>query len=401
MRNALTKFFVIAILLLTVGQITLLLPGVLYAFHEGGVGYCEGCHDLHSPLQVSGEGTNEGDISGFGAYMLKGSDPSSTCLICHAEAGAFYNIFSGDGSRYTPGGDFYWLKKTFSSTVNGDIYLSEGDNHGHNVIASDYGLAEDRILDSAPGGTYSSFAMGCTSCHNPHGTISGNANNSNAIGVSGSYGSVAPQGTIAGNFRLLGGSGYNGGSRSDGISFAYPAPVAAGHPDNWTETDTNHTAYGSGMSEWCGNCHNEMLSGSNKHPSGDNSKLSNSAVSNYNAYIKTGDSRGMQAASYLSLVPFELGTADKYLLVPSSSSGPDAFGQANVMCLTCHRVHASAFPFIGRWDFSATFIADSHPKTGDGGVSGSDVLNSYYGRNMAAQFGQYQRHLCNKCHMQD
>ncbi|MBI5664592.1 MAG: cytochrome C [Nitrospirae bacterium] len=401
MRKALTRIVIIAILLLTGGQFTLLLPGVLYAFHEGGVGYCEGCHDLHGPLQARIPDTSESDALIPDTYMLKGSDASSTCLICHAEAGAFYNIFSGDGSRYTAGGDFYWLKKTFASTVNGRIYLSEGDNHGHNVIAADYGLAEDRLSDSAPGGAYPSFSMGCTSCHNPHGTISGNANNSKPIAVSGSYGSVAPQGTIAGNFRLLGGIGYDGGSSSGGISFANPAPVAVAHQSNWTETNTNHTAYGSGMSEWCGNCHNELLSGSDKHPAGNSARLSNAIVTNYNIYIKTGNSRGMQAVSYLSLVPFELGTADKYLLDPSSSSGPDSFGQANVMCLTCHRVHASAFPFIGRWDFKATFISDSHPGPGDSGVSGNDVLNSYYGRDMVAEFGQYQRQLCNKCHVQD
>ncbi len=401
MRKALRTIIVIAIFIITWGLAALLLPSELYAFHEGGVGYCNGCHDLHIPLQTEELSTNEGDNSGTGVYLLKGSDPSSTCLICHAEAGAFYNIFSQDGSQYMPGGDFYWLKKTFTSIVNGTVYISEGDNHGHNVIASDYGLSEDRELSSAPGGVYSSFDMGCSSCHDSHGILNGNAKNGKAISGSGSYGMLAPQGTITGNYRLLGGLGYNGGSKSGAVSFAYPAPVAVAKADKWTETDSNHPAYGSGMSEWCANCHNDMLSGSDKHPAGSNARLSSSVIANYNAYLKTGDARGMQAISYLSLVPFELGTDDKSMLDPSRSSGPDTSGKANVMCLTCHRAHASAFPFIGRWDFKATFIADSHPKSGDSGVTGSDVINSYYGRNMAAQFGPYQRQLCNKCHMQD
>jgi hypothetical protein len=29
------------------------------------------------------------------------------------------------------------------------------------------------------------------------------------------------------------------------------------------------------------------------------------------------------------------------------------------------------------------------------------VLNSYYGRDMAADFGKYQRQFCNKCHLMD
>jgi hypothetical protein len=401
MKQALRTLLMITAMLLAGGRTALLLPGVLYAFHEGGAGYCDGCHDLHSPVQGSGKVTNEGDNTRAGVHMLKGTDPSSTCLICHAEAGVFYSILSKDGSQYTPGGDFYWLKKTFTSTVNGMVYMSEGDNHGHNIIAADYGLGEDKVLNSAPGGAYASSAMGCSSCHNPHGIISGNANNSKAVSVSGSYGETAPPGTITGNYRLLGGTGYDGGKHANAISFAYPAPVAVAHPKDWFETDANHPAYGSGMSEWCGNCHNDMLNSSGKHPAGNNALLSRNIIANYNAYVRTGNSGGTRASSYLSLVPFELGTADMSRLVPSRSSGPDTSGKANVMCLTCHRAHASAFPFIGRWDFKATFMADSHPKPGDSGVTGNDVMNSYYGRNMIAQFGRYQRQLCNKCHMQD
>jgi len=403
MRKAPGTTIVAAIFSLIWGMSALMLPDVLYAFHEGGVGYCEGCHDMHDPTQGRGLSTDGEAGPGTAVYMLKGSDPSSTCLICHAEDNAYYNIFSRDGSRYTPGGDFYWLKKTFTSIVNGTVFISESYSHGHNIIAGDYGLTEDRMLSSAPGGTYASSALGCISCHNPHGTITGNAGNSRAISGSGSYGGVAPQGTITGNYRLLGGLGYKGGSMAGGVSFVYPAPVAVAHAENWAETDSSHPAYGSGMSEWCANCHHDMLAAGRgrKHPAGSNARLSPSVIATYNTYIKTGDSRGMQAVSYLSLVPFEVGTTDASLLNPSGSAGPETSGQANVMCLTCHRAHASAFPTIGRWDFKATFIADSHPKSGDGGVTGNDVLHSYYGRNMTAQFGAYQRQLCNKCHMQD
>ncbi len=389
--------FVLAI----TGVITFAESGIAYAFHKGGVGYCEGCHDLHISQEGLFQGQEQSDDTGLTGHMLIGRDPSSTCLLCHAEEGAFHNVFSKDGSRYTPGGDFYWLKKTFTANVNGKLYRSEGDNHGHNVVAADYALTEDRALTSAPGGVYSAYAMGCNSCHNPHGTISGNAGNNMPISVSGSYGEIAPEGTITGNYRLLGGIGYNGGSMSNGVIFTQPAPVAVTGSGKWTETDSNHTAYGSGMSEWCGNCHDDLVDNGKKHPSGNNAKLSSAIISNYNSYVKTGDISGTQATSYTSLVPFELGADDKSLLDPSSSSGPAAGGKAGVMCLTCHRAHASAFQDIGRWDFQAAFIADSHPKSGDGGITGSDVLNSYYGRNMLAQFGRYQRQLCNKCHLQD
>jgi nitrate reductase cytochrome c-type subunit len=72
-------------------------------------------------------------------------------------------------------------------------------------------------------------------------------------------------------------------------------------------------------------------------------------------------------------------------------------GVDEVMCLTCHRAHASAFPDAGRWDFGETFIADSHPAVGDGGVTGTEVEDSYYEYTFVAN----QRSLCNKCHVKD
>lgn len=401
MKNKFTIMINKYTVLITIMMIVVALSDYVFAFHEGGVGYCEGCHKMHGSSKEDVQDSHQMINEGAGNYyMLKGSDPSSTCLKCHAEEGAYYSVLSKHGSQYTPGGDFYWLKKTFTSTVAGKLYKSEGDNHGHNIVAVDYGLTADNRMTSAVGGVYPSSAMACTACHNPHGTRGGNSLNRGTVSVSGSYGEIAPEGTIAGNYRLLGGTGYNGGNLA-GVNFTYPAPIAVTNPENWTETDANHPAYGTGMSEWCGNCHNALINSDRKHPSGDNAKLSSTVISNYNSYVKTGNIAGTQANSYTALIPFELGTSDKSLLDPSSSAGPDMNGKANVMCLTCHRVHASAFQDIGRWDFQATYIADSHPQNGDSGVTGDDVINSYYGRDMIAEFGKYQRQLCNKCHMQD
>ncbi|MEK6776202.1 MAG: hypothetical protein AABY87_04875 [bacterium] len=349
--------------------ITLFFPGSGQAFHEGGDNYCQGCHDSKS----RGVGT--------GTLMIKGSDPSSTCLECHAERGAFYNIFSREGSSYTPGGDFYWLRKNFARNQGNQYYLSTGDSHGHNIVAMDYGLNPDGRLSTAPGGTYNSHTLGCNSCHDPHAKLNS-------------------------SYRLLAGMGYEGGSESSGTIFVYDAPVASAPSQDWTETDSNHPAYGSGMSEWCTNCHTDMLDrgaamGGISHQSGNHAKLSRAMVSIYNSYVKSGDLSGSQANAYLALVALELGTTDDLVLNPANTSGPDSAGNANVMCLTCHRSHASAFQSMGRWDFKATFISESTPQAGDAGASGSDVVNSYYGRDMAADFGPYQRQLCNKCHALD
>jgi len=84
------------------------------------------------------------------------------------------------------------------------------------------------------------------------------------------------------------------------------------------------------------------------------------------------------------------------LLDPNSTQGPDV--NSNVMCLSCHRAHASAFPNSGRWDFTATLLVDSHPAVGDVGATTIDVYNSYYGRDIASEFGAGQGQFCEKCH---
>ena len=382
------SLFVLAVLT------TFTLTGLGYAFHEGGVDNCQGCHVIHE----SQSDQNQDSFNTTSPGELKGLDSSSTCLRCHAEEDKFYNVLSNDGSTYSAGGDFYWLKKTFTWAENGKLCWSPGNNHGHNVVAVEYSLNQEDTLNSAPGGSYPSSTLGCTSCHDPHSRMIKD-DQTGEILTSDPNGDELNLGTNIGSYRLLGGIGYSSGSQSGGVTFKHPAPVAAANSQNWAETNSNHTAYASGMSEWCSNCHPDFLSGKGKHAAGNNATLTRTIIFNYNSYVKTGDISGTHSAAYLALVPFEMGTADILSLDPSSTSGPD-YG-ANVMCLTCHRAHASAFENIGRWDFKTTFIADSHPKPGDGGATGNDVRNSYYGRDMVSEFGLYQKQLCNKCHLLD
>ncbi len=355
------------------------------AFHEGGVGFCEGCNDLH---------TVDGNPDG----LLRGSDISSTCLRCHARAREPHNVLSDNGSSFTPGGDFYWLERSYLWTEGEgeQVYSSPGHQHGHNVTAVDYGLTADAISAAAPGGSYPAAELSCASCHDPHGQSTGEGDLRLPISGSGSYADASPDDAALGSYRLLGGLGY----AESGTSFSQAAPVALA-PTDWTETDENHVDYGSGMSEWCANCHPGMHEGvAAQHPAGESARFSAETAEIYGSYVRTGDFSGSAAFSYLALVPFERGVADPGLLDPGSSSGPEG-GASNVMCLTCHRAHASAYPDIGRWDFTATMLVDSHPQDGDVGAGPEDAWNSYYGRDITAEFGPYQRSLCNKCHAQD
>jgi len=384
--------------------IIFLLSPAAFPFHEGGgEEYCLGCHNIHRPQGSQDPSTSES--SAPATMTLRGSDPSSTCLQCHAVSGTIQAVLSADGSKFTPGGDFYWLGKTFTWTEGALKYQSEADTHGHNVVALDYGLHQDRRKSTAPGGYYLSSSLACTSCHNPHAKTLANGEAGSTTSLSSLYVEKPFGGTTDGNYRLLGGKGYEGSPQGSGVIFTYGPPIAVADSFSWTETDSRHPAYGSGMSEWCANCHQAFLNsstggGAGKHPAGMGAKLNGDIAKNYNSYVKTGNLNGSQGSAYLALVPFETGISDTMFLDPSSSSGPGP-GNANVMCLTCHRAHASAFQNIGRWDFEVAFIADSHPQFGDGGASGNDVANSYYGRNMTAEFGETQRQLCNKCHLKD
>jgi len=300
---------------------------------------------------------------------------------------------STDASVWSPGGDFFWLTQSYSYTVRGTPYTSDPDNVGHNVVATDYGLTVDATNTAAPGGSYPASDLGCNSCHDPHGQVNGGS--TAPISVSGSYGEEPPAGTIAGNYRLLGDTAY-------GLA---PAPVAVisdtGPNGKYGEVDDHHVAYGSNMSEWCSSCHGDYISDSHKHPAG-NGEHMNGQTDNYIEYVATGDLSGVLGTSYLALVPFEIGeeaTRADLLLRSESTEGPDT--NSNVMCLTCHRAHASAFTNITRWDVETELLVDSLPGSAQLTEMGAVANAAYYGKVISTDFGEYQRSLCNKCHIKD
>ncbi len=178
---------------------------------------------------------------------------------------------------------------------------------------------------------------------------------------------------------------YGVGAIQDGLfTFTNAAPDAEGIDISDSVTNTSHTAYHSGMSAWCGNCHGDFHSNNVKliHPSGE--VLGGTIAATYNRYNGTGDQNGaVQATSFIEAVPFE-----DAAMTTTSTSGPNAGSQ--VMCLTCHRAHASSAPDAGRWDFLVGTLDQ------DGVRSGTYAIPSPY-----TMTGVRQRSLCNKCHNKD
>jgi hypothetical protein len=345
--------------------------GSAFAFHSAGVAYCGGCHTMHNSQNGAPVDTTGGGIGH--EYLLKYGNASDTCLNCHASYGQFYG-----GAGQGPGGDFYWLTKTYSYSAHGSTTTLKGESHGHNIISPTKGLVQDATLATAPGGTFMSARLGCTSCHDPHGNTS---------------------------FRLLYGNTqgpiYTGDTR---FNFAYAAPLAKGNGrstyigSGGEETNVQHTIYKSGMSDWCANCHPNFHSDLTSHFVHPEEAMGSGIAGNYNAYVSSDNPTGGTDpnTSYWGLVPFEAVNVNLTTANPKSyTAGPT--GVDEVMCLTCHRAHASAFPDAGRWDFGTTFIVDSHPATGDAGLGATDLTNKYY----QYTFVTNQRSLCNKCHVKD
>jgi hypothetical protein len=450
------SFIIVAIAVLSFG-----LSSTSFAFHSGGVAECEGCHTMHNTKTSgttaaghTGSPINQG--VGIGAaYLLQGSDQSSTCLNCHNQPDLSivgttnnngYHI-STDSSvlgaglppvELTPGGDFAWLKKSYTFSVRGSQLIDDGNGHGHNINAADYGYTgTDNTV--APGGTYLQANLACSSCHDPHSkTRRDAAGNIATTGLpiynSGSYNnSAAPTANVSavGMYRILGGAGYVpksvGGA---GFANAQPDAVAPSTYNRSEHSAQTIVAYGAGMSEWCANCHTQMLENAytsgasgHRHPAGNSSKLTTAIVANYNAYVSSGVMTNTDVTkAFSTLAPYEIGTPDRtiasYTILKGKASvsatpGDHSASTANnVMCLSCHRAHASGFPDMTRFFLENEFmtIGDSlgvaayDSSTTEGKINyGKNIAEqtaAYYGRP-ASTFGPYARNYCNKCHAKD
>jgi predicted CXXCH cytochrome family protein len=397
-------------------------PTVALAFHSGGVAECGGCHSMHSP--VAG-----------GSYLLVGLTQSDACLTCHGEPGqSSYHVATPDADlgpgqapyNLTPGGDFGWLKKTYVFVVRGTTITEHGSEHGHNIQAPGHGYTEvDGTV--SPGGAFPANQLACNSCHDPHGRYrraTGDVVSLTGLPIkaSGSYNAAANEPDAAnavGSYRILAGAGYAIDSGFDPVFPGVPAAKVASSYNRSEAASSTRVAYGASISasgnttwgNWCGACHGAMHSSGNYvHPV--DQGLGSSIKNNYDAYVKSGSMTGANATAFTSLVPFATdGSGNTYAAlatVSTGTAGPATTDQVN--CMSCHRAHASGFPWMLRWQMEGEFIVynslypgtDSTPTVPQfaRGRTAAEQQKAYYDRPVSA-FATYQRVLCNKCHAKD
>ncbi len=323
------------------------------AFHDEGVAHCNGCHTMHNSYEGQ---LVDPDSPDGNPWLLVDATPSDTCLGCHTTSstrGVLNGSCASGATRENGAGNYIFLScPDLRESTRGSVI--PGERAGHNLNAPGHSIATDTTINMAPGGTFPAAVMGCTSCHDPHGTFS---------------------------FRLLYGARLVQGF----YNFNNPPPVAEKLASSSGETPTNHTAYKSGMSAWCGNCHTnfEQIGTTHKHPVGQT--LGGTIAQAYNLYNGSDDLTGGAAATaYWPEVPFE-----DPAMTTTSTQGPT--GSSVVMCLTCHRAHATSAASAGRWDFNVTFNEE------DGDTWGTYEL----AQRISDLSTNANRSLCNKCHVKD
>jgi hypothetical protein len=332
------------------GALALALAPAALPFHDDGTARCSACHVTHGERPEVGDG------------LLRAGNATDTCLRCH-ESRHGNTWGPGDdplapGDLYGGGQFVFLLEDNLNDTPGGAAEPIAGHAAGHSIISLDKGTSADPVHAVAPGGTYPSSAMHCTSCHDPHGK--------------------------GGHFRLLYGSDHPE-SRAGGhvFSYTYPAPDAEGIPLHGpAESDSHHSAYRSGMSDWCANCHghyhdDSSPGGAFEHPVDE--LLPPQIAEHYNRYDGTGQPPASEP--YLALVPFEDPA------VGIGYTGTASSGSSRITCVTCHRAHASSAPRAGRWDFNVESWA------AEGVESGSFPIPNPY-----PAAGSAQEDLCHKCH---
>ncbi len=392
-------------------------------FHVYDALTCSFCHTVH--YSEGGTTPQNADIGGPFQKLLIKRSTTDLCLGCHAEPAA--QLFGAPmvmtlngtnpalASRAMPAGDFYY------SNVNPANGHNPTWTNGHTstVLATDPVLAPS-FPPSPPGLdiVWTEPNWDCTTCHGAHNRFGAEITawrqlrrTINGVVHTGSD-------TVALGVELDGGDqgattvGYepiasNSRGYIDGTS--YYRKRADGQPLDGAdlfapEGPTNKNVYRGGFSSFCAVCHGAFHGGTETVM--DSTSVATSSTGN-----TAGTTHWLRHPTNVALNGIRYNVA-KYTVTVSNSQGtnpnppgydwkyplrrvdgtwtatsPSTAGEVaptdRVMCLTCHKAHASQYSNSLRWDNAghAAFLANGE-------------LDGYY----EASNGDNPAYGCNKCH---
>jgi hypothetical protein len=321
------------------------------SYHTGASLFCSQCHVMHASESHAGA---SGVPDPFGPFprtftptanLLKAADPVTLCLTCHDNEAGIPDVVGTDVNG-------------LSNRSAGFFAAIGADNHNGHKIATG--------VDATPGwnglcsrchvgssfqdpGPFSSAAVSCIDCHNPH----GNKRARNLQWAS-----------DPGNERPFGyyiRPGATGMARYETDNIGFPAPLSNEYRE---------------LSNMCKDCHH-VMSGQlyvdvdddgihEKHPAYDSEYGSNGTNR-----ISQGDVKGSTVSAH-----WVGGTGGGFLHTPRLrylSRGATDFASSRtvsanngVFCLTCHKAHGSDQSFSLTWD----------PSFNNGGGEGCDQCHN-------------------------
>jgi hypothetical protein len=325
-------------------------------------GNCSNCHTMHNSQNGQGQvqtysgGTITTGVLTPQQYLLK-----ADCIACHAGSTGMTNSFgapivvhttepTGQGYQKTlAGGDFWWVATGLGAT----------DSKGHNVA----GLADPdgsiTPTNTPPGWDYSAttgFTFGqvgnsgnwtsqltCAGVYGCHGQHDSTGIKGAHHGNTGGTATQASSPTTVGNsYRFLGGikglenSQWNW-SESESIHNEY---YGVDSPANREDPTSTTYTYKDTISFSCAECHGFF------HSRIDDTNAGTSPWVRHPTDIALkGSGEYTRYTVYSTEAPVARNT------VLSSSNGTVVPGIDIVMCLSCHRAHASPCYKMMRWDY--------------------------------------------------
>lgn len=361
MRNETTKmcFFLTLIFTLTIFS-SLISPST----HAKITGECVNCHTMHNSQGGTAMATYGGE-TGPNSFLTRGS-----CIGCHAQGTASKIVTVGTSQipqvYHTDTTDLAAGNFAYIGTKGG---ATGSDSKGHNVIDL-FGANSDGALNAAPGvymihgDIITDSVLTCAGDRGCHGT---RQDDTGTAALKGAHhgnvdGKCATADTVANSYRfLLGTKGLenttdkwqNKDANSHNEYYGKTTPTTYDCSSNQCHASGPAKPLNSTITDFCGTCHPDF------HGTGNIGGSTTSPFTRHPTDIVI-----KNEGEYASYTTYSVEAPVGRTSVPSSMSGTVTPGTDVVTCLSCHAAHATNYPDMLRWDYSATIAGGGGADTG-------------------------------------